>query len=198
MNRDVEFLFEMGSLRHVPRMWQRFLGVDFANVTEHHYHVMWIALTIAAREGVTNTDKILKMALVHDIAESRTGDVDYISRQYMDRHEDEAMHDILEKTSLEKEFLDLIAEYEKRECIEAKIVKDADNLDVDMELRERAMVGDSLEKRFSPMRKRVAETKLYTKTAKELHAQIIAADPHDWHANAARNRINGGDWKNIK
>jgi putative hydrolases of HD superfamily len=194
-HRDVEFMFELGALRFQQRQWHRFYGINFANITEHHFRVMWLALTIAAREGVTNTDKIMKMALVHDIAESRAGDVDYISRQYTDRNEEQGIKDMLADTALEKEFLDVWREYEDRKSIESKIVKDADNLDVDLELREQAINGVTLEKVLSDMRDHVVATKLYTKSAQKMAAQIRKADPHDWHTKAPRNRINGGDWK---
>ena len=80
MERDIEFIYEVGALRHIDRMWKRFLNADFANNTEHMFRVVWIALIIAKHEGVKDTGKIVKMAIAHDIAESRTGDVDYISR----------------------------------------------------------------------------------------------------------------------
>lgn len=196
MKRDLEFLFEIGALRLIPRQWSRFHTPLFQNLTEHHYRVIWLALVIAAREGKkVDTEKLMKMALVHDIPESRTGDVDYLARQYVERHEDKALDDMLEGTSLKDEFVALWHEYEKRDCLEAKIVKDADNLDVDLELREQGGNGASIEQAFLAMRKKVRETKLYTQTAKDMFAQIIAAEPHDWHLQAPNNRLKGGDWK---
>ena len=50
-NRDVEFLFEVGCLRHVPRTWKQFLGVDFHNLAEHHFRVMWLSLILANKEN---------------------------------------------------------------------------------------------------------------------------------------------------
>jgi len=197
ISRDIDLLYELGAIRHIDRMWKRFLNADFANNTEHLFRVAWIALVIAKHEGVTNTDKILKMAIAHDIAESRTGDVDYLSRQYVERKETLAIDDILEDTILEEEFKALLHEYELRESIESRIVKDADNLDVDMELREQADRGHALPSRpeWVAMRKHVRDTKLYTKTAKKMSEAITESDPHGWHVNSQRNRLKGGDWK---
>jgi 5'-deoxynucleotidase YfbR-like HD superfamily hydrolase len=194
LKSDINFLFEMGNIRLIDRMWSRFLKHSFANVAEHHFRVFWIAMTIAAHEKNVDTGKIAKMVLVHDIGESRTGEVDYISRQYADRQEQLAMQDILAGTAVEKEFYALWEEYEKRECLEAKIVKDADNLDVDFELSEQTAMGSTLQGHWQEMRQSVADRKLYTPTAKRMFEQLKTANPHDWHMTG-RNRINGGDWR---
>ena len=193
--RDLEFLYEVGSLRYLPRQWRRFGLTDAQNITEHHFRVIWLALVIAAREGVKDTDRIVKMALVHDVAESRTNDVDYIGRQYVERKEERAISDILEKTSLQKEFMDLWHEYEDRQTIESKIVKDADNLDVDMELRELGARGLKLESIWEKHRTPLAAKNLFTESAKQLYKEIRASSPDDWHVKSSGNRVNGGDWK---
>lgn len=193
MKRDLELLYEIGTLRFIQRTWQQFLSPHFANLAEHHFRVMWLALTIAAREGVEDTGKVAKIALVHDIAESRTGDVHYISRQYVKRNEELGIRDMLAETALEEEFMQLWQEYETRTTIEAKVVKDADNLDVDMELAEQAAMGNQVDQSFTEVRSTVAETKLYTQTARDIWNAIQDSDPHDWH-RLGRNRLNSGDW----
>lgn len=185
----------MGNIRFIERMWRRFLHDDFANLAEHHFRVFWIAMVIAANEGDVDTGKIAKLCLLHDIAESRTGDVDYISRQYAERNEELAIHDMLGETSVEKEFLALWEEYEKRETIEAKIAKDADNLDVDFELAEQAAKGSQLQDAFHTTRDFVGSNKLYTETAKEMYRQLKSSSPHDWWSSSPRNRLKGGDWR---
>ena len=193
LNNDVNFLFEMGAIRFIDRMWYRFLHEDFANLAEHHFRVFWIAMVIAGHEKNVDTGKIAKMALMHDIAESRTGDVDYLSRQYVERNEELGVQDILDGSVVQQEFHALWEEYEKRESLEAKIVKDADTLDVDFELSEQAARGSKLKEVKQDMRDVVAETKIYTETAKRMYAQLQKASPHDWHSKG-RNRINSGDW----
>lgn len=194
LNRDIDFLFEMGSIRFIDRMWHRFLNDDFANLSEHHFRMFWIAMIIASHEGNVDTGKIAKMVLVHDIAESRAGDVDYLARQYVTRNEELAIHDMLSGSVLEKEFIALWDEYEKRSSLEAKIVKDADNLDVDFELAEQATKGSTLQKQWHETREFVAKERLYTKTAKQIVAQLSKTNPHDWHLKS-RNRLRGGDWQ---
>lgn len=196
-NRNVQFLYEMGTIRLIDRMWRRFLNTSSANLAEHHFRMFWIAMIIAAGEKDVDTGKIAKMVLIHDIAESRTGDVDYISRQYVERNEELGIHDMLEGTSIKKEFLELWREYEDRQTLEAKIVKDADTLDVDFELHEFAAQGVTLEKELRTQRNKVSKS-LFTYTAKTLYAELEneTNDPHDWHT-LGRNRLNGGDWMHL-
>lgn len=191
--QDIKFIFEMGNIRLMPRMGSRFLSAFEADLADHHFRVFWIAMIIAAHEGRVDTGKIAKLALVHDIAESRTGDVDYLARQYVDRNEELAIQDMLGGTALAGEFQALWEEYEKRESLEAKIVKDADNLDVDFELAERAAAGHTLPARWYAHRRERAE-RLYTATARQLFAELKDSNPHAWHMEG-RNRLNGGDWK---
>ncbi len=195
--RNIDFLYEIGCYRYVPRMWTQFLGPDFANDSEHSFRVVWIALLLAEQEGKGNKEKIMKMALIHDLPESRMGDTHYISRMYNTReHEDRALEDIFDKTSVRKEFLALWQEYKKRKSIESKIVKDADTLDVDLELMEQGARGDSLKKLWLPQRKVVAKT-IFTKSAKKMWQDIYKTDPRNWIIKAT-NRLNKGDWKKFK
>ena len=195
MKRDLEFLYEIGALRLIRRQWSRFHLHNVQNLAEHHYRVMWLALMISAREKKGDSEKILKMAMVHDIAESRTGDVDYLARQYVTRNELQGITDMLESTSLREEFMVLWHEYEERSSIEAKIVKDADNLDVDLDLREQWSTGHRLPMDWRQERDGIYRTQLFTKTAEQLHEEIWESNPQDWHTKSPRNRINGGDWR---
>ncbi|MEK7657732.1 MAG: HD domain-containing protein [Patescibacteria group bacterium] len=194
MKKDINFLYEIGCLRFIPRTWRHFLNADFANVSEHTLRVAWIAIILAEREGVKDIGKLLKMALVHDIAESRTGDVNYLSRQYTERKESNAIGDILKNTAIEKEFIELWKECDKKETLEAKIIKDADNLDVDFELKEQFSKGNTIGSTFKEIREHVGNSKLYTESAKKLWKELLDSDPHEWHRQG-NNRFNSGDWK---
>lgn len=182
-NRDLEFLYEIGSLRNIPRAWIQHLATDCASTLEHTLRVVFIALSIARREGVKNEEKLIKMALVHDLPETRTADLAYVHKVYTTSDEARAAHDLFAGTA----FVDLekiLKEYEKRDSIEAKIVKDADNLDIDLELRELRERGNQVAVKKQPLRKFVRDKKLYTKTAKKLWDEIQKSDPSSWHLSA--------------
>ncbi|MBX4187368.1 MAG: HD domain-containing protein [Candidatus Doudnabacteria bacterium] len=182
-NRDIDFLYEIGSLRNVPRGWRQHLGFDVASDLEHTIRLIWLALIISRMEGQGDENKIIKMALVHDAPETRVSDLSYVQKVYVKADEEKAADDMFAGT-LVKDFRDVLTEYEKRESIESKIVKDADNLDIDLELKEIEEMGSKLPLKWTPNnRKLVRDQKLYTDSAKKLWDQIQESDPSNWHRN---------------
>ena len=194
MKRDVDFLYEIGCFRFIDRAWKQFFRGTLANNAEHTFRVAWIALILSRHEETADREKILKMALLHDLSESRTGDTHYISRLYTKQDVHQACVDIFHDTSLAEEMLVLQQEYEKRECLESKIVKDADTLDVDMEIAEQAALGQKLTETWTEQRRQGVYPKFYTPAAKKLFDAIYATDPSHWHLTA-RNRFTAGDLK---
>lgn len=182
--RDLEFLFEVGSSRNLQRGWRQHFGMDVANDLEHTLRVVWIALILARKEGIKSEEKIIKMALIHDIEETRTSDLSYVQKVYVKADDARAAEDLFKETSLFDFYLDAFKEYNKRESIEAKIVKDADNLDVDIELKELEERGSKLPGKWQEMRKKVRDEKLYTESAKEFWDDIQKADVSSWHLEA--------------
>ncbi len=179
-NRNIDFLYEIGSLRNVPRGWRQHLGFDVASDLEHTIRLIWLALIISRMEKVGDENKIIKMALVHDAAETRTSDLSYVQKVYVKADEHKAADDMFEGTIV-SDYRDIIEEYEKRDSIESKIVKDADNLDIDLELKEIEELGSKLPAKWAENRKFVKKEKLYTESAKKLWDDIQTSDPSSWH-----------------
>lgn len=191
-NRNLEFLYELGSLKNIQRGWRQHLAMDVENVLEHTIRVVWLALIISKMEGKGDENKILKMALVHDMSETRTSDLSYVQKVYVKADEEKSAEHLFDKTLVE-DYLDILKEYDKRESIEAKIVKDADNLEVDLELMELEERGSKLREKWNTdeNRKKVRNEKLYTESAKKLWDDIQTSDPSSWH-------IKSNKWLKIK
>lgn len=179
--RDIDFLFEIGTLRNVPRAWQQVLTGKVQNISEHLFRVAMIGWIIAVREKA-DVGKVIRMCLIHDVAESRTGDIAFMHRDYVTRHEQTAEAHMFQDIAFEKESLLLLKEYNDRKSLEAKIVKDADNLDVDLELKELSRIGDMVAKGYQKDHRPIIRAKkLYTKTAKKMWDDIQKTDPDIWH-----------------
>ncbi|MBN2015615.1 HD domain-containing protein [Candidatus Dojkabacteria bacterium] len=186
IKRDLELLYEVGCLRFNKRHWTRYLAPNFQNLAEHMFRVMWISLILAKYEGIKDTEKVLKIALLHDLSESRTVDVDYLSRLYVKRFEEKALNDSLHGTSLEEEFKKLFHEFEERKTKEAQIVRDADYLDTEIELAEQEASGHKLREVWKKFRLKTSKEKFYTKTAKKFWDAIQESNPHDWQVKARK------------
>lgn len=131
----------MTRLKAVPRMGWLLRGVrDVESVAAHSFGVAFITMILAdrAREKGMDVDaeKAIRMALLHDMTESKTGDLPYTIKKYFDK---EALKLADEKVATEMlwrwsppggSYLDLWREYEHRTSLEARIVKAADKIDL--------------------------------------------------------------------
>ncbi len=183
-SRDLAFLFEIGTLRNVQRIWKQYIGLDVANVLEHTIRVIFLALLIARKEKVKNEEKIIKMALIHDLAETRVSDHMYVHKMYVTADEERAAADLFKGTFFDDMRKDILHEYEARKTIESKIVKDADNLECDLEMKELEARGSAAPKKMALSRKIIRDGRLYTKSAKKIWDEIQKADVHSWHTSA--------------
>ncbi len=111
----------------------------FENDAEHSWSVSLICMLVATRIeeelGIKiNQLKMLKMAIVHDLAEIITGDTktwDDVARVNKEEKERTAIQDLFQKLpdDLKTELSNLWEECEKRESVEAMIVKSVDRFD---------------------------------------------------------------------
>lgn len=192
LHEDIDFLFEFGTLRHIERAWKQFGGLDFANVTEHTARVALIAMILAKREGA-DIGRTLMLALCHDVPEIRTGDANYVQRQYRSDDDDLAKLDIAAKTSISELIRSLFSEYSEGASLEARIVKDADSLDCDFELIERKDSGANIATLLEQTREAVG-SRLRTASGRAMIQALKEHSSHDWHLKT-RNRLNAGDWR---
>lgn len=140
--RIVDFLFEMGTMRKLPRMHrQTFLTDDMSdNIATHSYRVTLIGWFLAKMEQV-DPYKVVMMCLSHDMGEVRSGDHNWIHKKYVKIFEDEIRDEQLGTLPFD-ELKEIADEYEKRETKEAVVAKDADLIDQIFLLREYAWQGN--------------------------------------------------------
>ena len=102
----VDFLFEMGTMRKLPRMHRQTLLTDDISdtIAAHSYRVALIGWFLAKMEKA-DPYKVVMMCLSHDMAEVRSGDHNYVHKRYVKIFEDE----------IKKECLELYKYHEKRD-----------------------------------------------------------------------------------
>lgn len=131
------FFYEIGNLRKVLRTHQQtLLTHDLTdNIASHSFRTTFIGYFLA-KELKANADKVIKMCLLHDIEEVRSGDQNWVHRKYVKVFEEEIREGQLKDIPSSKELIRLSKEYQERKTLEAKIAKDADLLDEVFLLKE--------------------------------------------------------------
>jgi putative hydrolase of HD superfamily len=134
-------------LKSVPRIGWLLRGVrDVESVASHSFGVAVIAMLLADRacaRGVeVNVERLLRMALLHDLTESHTGDLPSTIKQYFEKAAIKAADERIaremfaELGDLSGSYLELWFDYEHRASIESRLVKAADKLDLLLQSRE--------------------------------------------------------------
>lgn len=173
----VDFLFEVGILAKTPRSGFYFLGSGEQSVAEHINRVTFIGYVLAAMRGKTvDSDKILKMCLFHDVAESRTSDLNHLHQKYAFTEESRVVDDVTAKLPFGQEMKQLIEEYEARKTDEAKLAKDADTLEWLMAMREQQDIGNDRAKTWL----KDAAKRLKTPEGKALAKKIETTASDRW------------------
>jgi len=143
-----DFLLNLSKMKSIPRSGWLSHDVslqDVESVADHTFSTSVLSMLLADLEvehGVSvSIEKVLRMALLHDLAESLTFD---ISRAYLDYMgtKGETMKREIERTAWEhlvkgikdrrlaRRYADVQREYVEDRTIEAKIVHAADSIDI--------------------------------------------------------------------
>ncbi len=133
----VAFLMYVGRLKLVPRTgWLQHGVANYENVAAHSFGVATIAMLLGDMvQAPLNIEKALRMALLHDLAEVVTTDLPWSASQLMPRGvkldmEAAAFGRVVESLPSSSAYQALWDEYAAGASLEARLVKDADRLDL--------------------------------------------------------------------
>lgn len=181
LEKDIaKFIYEMGQLKRVKRSGWWIAGVENPeSVAEHSFRTIFIASILAQLEGV-NLEKVVLMALSHDMAEARTNDAHRIVRRYVDwKNVDGKVvkeQSIRLPNEIAGRITSLVEELEKGVSPEARIVRDADLLECLVQAREYQALG------YRDVADWIsnAQAALTTESAKKLAVECIKTEPKEW------------------
>lgn len=176
MKEMVNFLFEAGMLKKIPRSGYPFLGTGKESVAEHTFRVAVIAYVLAKNEPKADAEKVVLMSLFHDLHEARTGDHNYVNKNYVTSNEAKAVHDSTRKLPFGHEIASLIDEFNSCETLEAKLSRDADQLDFILELKRQKDLGNKYAEEWMTY----AIKRLITDLSKTLAEEILETDSNEW------------------
>jgi len=185
-NKQIEKIFHLiqqgGTLMQMPRQHTKHLGNTFDTVASHSFHVAVISYCIARMERLSQERalKAMAMGLFHDMAEARTGDIDFVGKHYTIANEEKAVKDQFSDTPFSKDLTDLIKEFEERISPESKCAKDADSLEQMYLEWTLSWQGNKLADRWfrGDFKDRVPY--METKSAKKLAIKMKTSTPQEW------------------
>ncbi|MBS7626374.1 HD domain-containing protein [Candidatus Bathyarchaeota archaeon] len=140
----LRFIHDVGRIKSVIRTgWREKVGIEKPeSVADHIYRTAVISMIISDLEGF-DTEKVLRMALLHDLAEAVTGDLTptkkemYTPSNFMEL-EEEAIRKILSNLpeNLSNRYLSIWREMRDSESEEAKLVRSVDKLEMAIQAEE--------------------------------------------------------------
>jgi putative hydrolases of HD superfamily len=118
------------------------------SVADHSYSMCVMSMILAEIMNL-DSERIMKMVNIHDLAESLVGDhlPDKISSEEKELLEDKAMKKIISKlpNSLQEKYLDIWNEYNDNSTVTAKFVHNMDKLEMALQAKEYEFEGYSKE-----------------------------------------------------
>ena len=180
MKELAEFLFTASMLRRTPRSGLQFLGSGQESVAEHVFQTMIAGYALVKMElenGVEIDEKrVLQLCLLHDLLESRTGDLNYVNKKYLKVDEDGALEDMCRPLFFGDEMSALVKEFEQKESCEARLAADADQLALIVLVKEQHDLGNPYARKWLT----VARQRLLTESGRALAKGLYESDWASW------------------
>lgn len=135
-----EFFTTVLELKTVQRQgWKNNLGINRPeSVADHCFSMTAIAMVLADRDGL-DTQKVIRMSLLHDLAEAITGDLtpNDATKSEKRKMENAAMKKILRhlNKSLETQYWKIWQEYQKNTTKESQMVHQVDKLEMALQAK---------------------------------------------------------------
>lgn len=182
-----KYLYEIGHLKHQKRTgWWRIGVRDPESVAEHSYRTAVIGYILASLEGA-NPERTAVLCLFHDTAETRIGDMHWITKRYIQTKagEQAAFKEQIEQ--LPHEIANAISasmsEYKEKSSKEALLAREADLLECLLQAREYEMQGYTKGSEWA----KTCREGLQNETAKSLADACLKSDPGDWFQHLQSN-----------
>ncbi len=146
-----DFFYLATELKKVPRMgWKNKIGIERPeSVADHTYGTALMSMVFSDVHNL-DTEKILKMALLHDLAESLTGDFmpEEISKENKKTAEDEAIKEIFAKLpeDIAIKYSEIWNEFIQANTKESVLLHDIDKFEMAIQAVKYSSEGFSNEK----------------------------------------------------
>jgi putative hydrolase of HD superfamily len=183
-NKRIMYLIQQAAtLMMTNRSHIRNLGnVTFDTLASHCFHVGIIAYLIARMEKCSHHEgmKAITIGIFHDLAEARTGDNDFVTKNYTETNEEKAIRDQFAGFDFGADLQKEIEEYNARKSKLSKCVKDADALAQIFIEWTLSWQGNKLAEKWFKADLKNRLPHLNTQSAKKLVRMLKTSDPQEW------------------
>ncbi len=176
MDSIADFLFEVGMLSRTPRSGYQFLGSGRESVAEHILRTAFVGYALCKMDKSLDELRVLKMCILHDLPEARTGDMNYVNKKYVHVNEEKAVLELTESLFFGADIKDAIDEFNHKETKESLTARDADQIALILQLKECGDLGN----KYSEEWINYAVQRLSTENGKKLTEKIITTDSSLW------------------
>ncbi len=172
----LDFLKTAANLKKISRQgWVDKLSLNHPESVADHSYSMAIMSMVISDMGNYDSEKILKMVLLHDLAEAKIGDYtpEKINKEKKKELENNAFYEIIENLpgNIKSQYLQIWKDYQRNFSPESKLVHQIDRLEMALQAKIYKKEGhpqDKLESFFESAKKDIDDPKL-----KELFTKII-------------------------
>jgi|SRR3989338_7694727 len=175
-----DFIYENGILSKTPRSGLWFLGTGSQSVAEHAFRTAFIGYALSSLTPKASGYKVALMCLFHDLGEARTSDLNYVHQRYGRLAEAKAIDDISKNIPFGGDIKKIYEEFELKSTIEARLAKDADQLEWLATLREEETKGNIKARTWAI----IAHKRLKTPVAKKIGKALLSIHPDNWWFDA--------------
>ncbi len=130
-NALIDLFLELQTLDQVPRSGFSLRGIGKPeSVSEHSFHVVFLAWSLVSEEDL-DRDRVVELALLHDLAEVRTGDLPRSAAHYLPKGAKRAAESAIARdllAPLGHKTMDAFTEYQAKATPEARFVGACDRL----------------------------------------------------------------------
>ncbi len=172
-------LFEVRILKNITRSGYAFLGSGKESIAEHSFMTAFICFAMAKLDHTIDCGKLVTMALVHDIAEARTGDFNYVQKNYSNIDEAKAISHLIKSVSFGNDIKNLLEEFNSGETMEARLAKDADQISFILELKKLEDTGAKGPEKWLPH----VLSRLKTDIGRKIAQSIMETRWDEWWMN---------------
>ena len=173
---------QFGLLTILPRAQLEHLATSKDTVASHGYQTAAIAYCLSRMEGLSHAEALqsVGMAIFHDVAEARTGNIGFVEKNYIEADRDKAINDALKDISFSEDVKNLLKEYKNKQTLISLCARDADSLaqiysEWALMWQGNKLAGNWFESDFND---RIPSLK--TESAKKLAYAMKDSNPNEW------------------